>query len=59
MLGALTSLTVVAPRFLRRAPPESGRSDYLGRMAERMIDLVLDGAATPTARNKPQRQETQ
>jgi len=44
LLGALTSLTVVAPRFSDIR--EQSREDpmYLRRMAERMIDLVLDGA---------------
>ncbi|HEX9297254.1 MAG TPA: TetR/AcrR family transcriptional regulator [Polyangiaceae bacterium] len=45
LMGALTSLTVVAPRFSDMR--EQGRKDpaYLGRIAERMIDLVLDGAS--------------
>ena len=55
LVGALTSLTILAPRFsdLR----EHARRDptHLTRMADRMIDLVLNGAGRANNKNSKTR----
>jgi hypothetical protein len=57
VIGALTALKVVLPRFSdMRKVGESGRG--LAQMADRMIDLVLDGAGTTIGQPVQRRRRT-
>jgi AcrR family transcriptional regulator len=55
VLGALTSLLVVAPRFADLRARSRERPGYLTQTAEKVIELVLAGASRPAERKRPTR----